>query len=125
MIHLLSHKEEAITKLNEFVALTKNKLGKEIKTIRTDNTAYLGDDIENYLRINGIRHQLSVSYCSSQNSEAERKKNTHLTKWRVPCCPMAIHPHGLRLWAPSPLSVWPQQIFSLSQRVLSRGSVAQ
>lgn len=77
MIHLLSHKEEAITKLNEFVALTINKLGKEIKTIRTDNTGeYLGNDIENYLRINSIRHQLSVSYCSSQNGEAERKK-TH------------------------------------------------
>lgn len=34
MYYLLSHKGEAIAKLKEYVALTKNKFGKQIKAIR-------------------------------------------------------------------------------------------
>lgn len=37
MTYLLSHKGEAITKLNEFITLTKNIFGKQIKGIGTDN----------------------------------------------------------------------------------------
>lgn len=77
MTCLLSHKEEAIKKLKEYVALVKNKFEKLVKTIRIDNAGeYLGDEFENYLTINGIEHQLSIPYFSSENDVAERENRT-------------------------------------------------
>lgn len=77
MIYLLSQKGELISKLKEFVTLTKNKFRKKIKTTRTDNAReYLGDDFENHLIVNGIEHQLSVPYCSPQNGVTETKNRT-------------------------------------------------
>lgn len=81
MTYLLSLKGEAITKLNEFITLTKNIFSKQIKGIGTDNLReYLSNDFENYLKINGIEHQLSVPYCSPQNGGVEEGKNCTLVK---------------------------------------------
>lgn len=80
MTYWLSLKGEAITKLNEFITLTKNIFSKQIKGIGTNNLReYLSNDFENYLKINGIEHQLSVPYCSPQNG-VEDGKNCTLVK---------------------------------------------
>lgn len=65
MIYLTIHKAVAITKLKDYITLTKNKLGNLIKAIRSDNTKeYLGHSFEHYLAEIGIEHQLSFPYCS-------------------------------------------------------------
>lgn len=77
MTYLIVNKSEAVIKLKEFVALTKNKFGKSIKSIISDNAKeYLCDKFENYLIDNGIERQLNVPYCSEQNGVSERKNRT-------------------------------------------------
>lgn len=47
------------------------------KVLRSDNEVeYINNKIENYLRKNSIRHQLTVPHCLSQNGVTERKNRT-------------------------------------------------
>uniref|UniRef100_A0A251VGU8 Putative zinc finger, CCHC-type n=1 Tax=Helianthus annuus TaxID=4232 RepID=A0A251VGU8_HELAN len=49
----------------------------KIKTIRTDRGGeYCGHEFQNFLKDNGIHHQLSTSYTPQQNGVAERKNRT-------------------------------------------------
>lgn len=60
MIYFTAHKAEDMTKLKDFIALAKNKLGNLIKAIKSDKAKEcIGDSFEHYLAEIGIEHQLN------------------------------------------------------------------
>lgn len=64
-------------KLKEFIIYTKNQLGKNIKTIRSDNgKEFVNTRVRELLKKYGILHQLSISYTPQQNGRAEREFRT-------------------------------------------------
>ncbi|GFT75268.1 retrovirus-related Pol polyprotein from transposon TNT 1-94 [Nephila pilipes] len=68
MIYLLSKKDEVHSKLKEYVAMTRNKFGRTIKVLRSDNAGEdIGKEIEDFLKDQGIIHQLTVQYSPQQN----------------------------------------------------------
>jgi len=51
--------------------------GKSVKALRTDNGGeYIAEDFEQYLKVNGISHQLAVRKTPEQNGVAERFNRT-------------------------------------------------
>ena len=55
----------------------------KIKEFRTDNgTECKSNDIQKYLKDNGIKHNTSVEYCHQSNGKAERLNRTLLEKAR-------------------------------------------
>ena len=64
-------------KFKEFEATTTNEVGKAIGTLRTDNGGeYLFTEFQNYLKVKGIRHELTVPHSPQQNGVAERMNRT-------------------------------------------------
>lgn len=77
MIYLLTSKDEVVNKLKDFVMSTSNKFNKMVKTIRSDNgTEYINQEVIDFLKDKGIKHQLTVPYSSQQNGVAERKNRS-------------------------------------------------
>ncbi|HEY0222472.1 MAG TPA: DDE-type integrase/transposase/recombinase, partial [Lactovum miscens] len=77
MIYLMKNKSEVTSKLKQYVALTNNKFGRKIKTLRSDNGGeYLNKELSAYFEHHGIEHQLTVPYCPAQNGVSERKNIT-------------------------------------------------
>ncbi|GBN12713.1 Retrovirus-related Pol polyprotein from transposon TNT 1-94 [Araneus ventricosus] len=77
MIYLLSKKDEVLSKLKEYIAMTRNKFGRTLKVLRSDNGGeYIGKEIEDFLKEQGIVHQLTVPYSPQQNGVSERKNRT-------------------------------------------------
>lgn len=63
------------SKFKEYVVLVHKIVGKKTKKIRSTNgSEYVSNETEEYIRIHGIQHHLTVSYCPSQNGVAGRKK---------------------------------------------------
>ena len=72
--YLLEKKSEVLQKFKEFVALASNNFGQKLCILRTDNGGeYVGKEMEEYLKEEGIEHKLTVSYTPQQNGVAERK----------------------------------------------------
>ncbi|KAF5759182.1 putative RNA-directed DNA polymerase [Helianthus annuus] len=70
-------KSDALSFFKVFKALAENQAGSMIKTIRTDRGGeYCSHEFQNYLKENGIHHQLTTSYTPQQNGVAERKNRT-------------------------------------------------
>lgn len=69
----MSKISEVSEKLKEYVAIVHNKFEKKKPTtIRSDNgDKYTNSEIEEYIRENGIEHQLTVPHCPSQNDVAK------------------------------------------------------
>lgn len=82
-IYILTKKSEVFEKFKEFKALVENKLGFNIKTLRTDNgNEYLSNDFQHFLKRSGISHQTSAPYTPQQNGLAERMNRTLLERAR-------------------------------------------
>ena len=76
-VYFMKHKSEVFDKFKEFEATTTNEVGKAIGTLRTDNGGeYLSTEFQNYLRVKGIRHELTVPHSPQQNGVAERMNRT-------------------------------------------------
>ena len=57
-------------KLNNYpnIAMTKNKVGRKLKNLRTDNAdVCTRKETENYLIEQSLEHELTVSYSSAQS----------------------------------------------------------
>ena len=76
-VYFMKHKSELFDKFKEFEATTTNEVGKAIGTLRTDNGGeYLSTEFQNYLKVKGIRHELTVPHSPQQNGVAERMNRT-------------------------------------------------
>ncbi|GBM35607.1 Retrovirus-related Pol polyprotein from transposon TNT 1-94 [Araneus ventricosus] len=97
MIYLLSKKDEVLSKLKEYVAMTRNKFGRTLKVLRSDNGGeYIGKEIEDFLKEQGIVHQLTVPYSPQQNGVSERKNRTLIEMTR---CLLSEANLPQRFWA--------------------------
>lgn len=76
-IYLLKEKSEVEAKMKEFVAMVKTKFGHKPKTVRSDRGGeYIGGDVQQWLRQEGIQAQFTAPYTPQQNGVAERKNRT-------------------------------------------------
>ncbi|GBN06736.1 Retrovirus-related Pol polyprotein from transposon TNT 1-94 [Araneus ventricosus] len=97
MIYFLSKKGEVLSKLKEYIAMTRNKFGRTLKVLRSDNGGeYIGKEIEDFLKEQGIVHQLTVPYSPQQNGVSERKNRTLIEMTR---CLLSEANLPQRFWA--------------------------
>ena len=76
-VYVLKHKDEVFSKFLEWKALVEKSSGKKVKVFRTDNGGeYTSTKFENYLKKEGITHQLTVPKTPEQNGVAERMNRT-------------------------------------------------
>jgi hypothetical protein len=72
-VYLLKVKSEAFAKFKEYKAFMEARLGRRIKTFRTDNGGeFCSKRFENFCSSNGILHQTSAPYSPQQNGVVER-----------------------------------------------------
>ena len=73
----MKHKSEVPAKFKEFQAVTQNYCRNKIGTLRSDRGGeYQSEDFEEYLKKEGIKHEMSVARCPEQNGVAERINHT-------------------------------------------------
>jgi transposase InsO family protein len=59
----MKKKSEVIEKFKEYKCLVEKKTERKIKTVRSDNgTEYTSHYLEDFLKQEGIRHELTVEY---------------------------------------------------------------
>ena len=59
----------------------ETQTGRKIKILRTDNgSEYESNDFKKFIKVNGIRHELTVPYTLQQNGVAERMNRTVIEK---------------------------------------------
>ena len=76
-VYFIKQKNEVLQKFKEFVNLTTNLTGKQVKNLRCDNGGeYQSICFDNYLKEEGIFHQTTVPDNPSQNGIAERMNHT-------------------------------------------------
>ncbi|CAB0001583.1 unnamed protein product [Nesidiocoris tenuis] len=82
-VHFLSHKNEAFDRFLEFKAQAERQTDHKIKIIRSDGgKEFVNKQFSTYLKKEGIRHQTSVRYSSSQNGVVERAQRSIVEKAR-------------------------------------------
>ena len=75
--YFLKSKDEVFNRFIEWKALVENATGKSIKVLRTDNGGeYTSTVFQNYLKKEGIRHELTIPKTPEQNGVAERLNRT-------------------------------------------------
>lgn len=76
-VKFLRHKSEAKTEIINFIEFTKTQLGSKPKVFRSDGGGeFVNDDLQNYLKSEGIKIQTTVPNTPQQNGIAERKNRT-------------------------------------------------
>ena len=76
-IYLMKNKSETFNLFKEYLLLMKMETGEKVTTLRSDNGGeYVGNDFEQWLKENGIRHEKSAPYTPQQNGAAERENRT-------------------------------------------------
>lgn len=74
VVYIVRRKSETLEKIKEFVEMAKTQFGRKPKILRSDRGGeYIGNQVRNYLKSNGIVGQLTVPYSPQQNGVAERK----------------------------------------------------
>jgi transposase InsO family protein len=76
-VYFMKKKSEVIEKFKEYKCLVEKKTERKIKIVRSDNgTEYTRHYLEDFLKQEGIRHELTVEYTPQQNGVAERKNRS-------------------------------------------------
>ncbi|KMQ87428.1 s00954 pol polyprotein transposon 1731 [Lasius niger] len=74
----IGESDAAFDAFKEFKAYIETQTGRRIKSIQTDNyTAYQNDKFDNFLKINGIKHRLTVTHTPEQNGVTERRNRNN------------------------------------------------
>ncbi|XP_069361062.1 uncharacterized protein [Maniola hyperantus] len=82
-VYFLREKSEVFSVLVEFKILAESQTGRKLKIIRTDNgTEYVNKRVSEFLKQNGIVHQLTVDYTPAQNGVSERANRTIVERAR-------------------------------------------
>ena len=73
-VHLLKNRREAPEKVREFITHIKVQKGYVVKGMRTDGAKeWLSDTMKAFCSREGLRHELTTPYTSSQNGAVERR----------------------------------------------------
>lgn len=73
----LRNRSDVLEAFKSYKLKAEKQTGQQIKKIRTDNgKEYLSNAFKNFLKNEGILHQLSVEYTPQQNEVAEHKNRT-------------------------------------------------
>jgi hypothetical protein len=76
-VYYVNEKSDVFGVFKEYKALVENQTGQTIAVLRTDGGGeYVSNEFEQYLRMHGIQHQLTVRYTPQQNGVAERFNRT-------------------------------------------------
>ena len=76
-VYVLKHKSEVYQKFREWKAMVERESEFQLQTLRTDNGGeYLSTEFKEYLRAEGIRHELTIPKTPEQNGKAERMNRT-------------------------------------------------
>lgn len=76
-VYILKRKDQVFEQFLEWKALAEKRTGQELKAFRTDNGGeFTSTRFEDYLRKEGIRHELTVPKNPEQNGVAERMNRT-------------------------------------------------
>ena len=76
-VYVLKHKSQVFEKFLEWKAMVDRSTGRKLKALRTDNGGeYTSTEFVDYLRSEGIRHELTVPKTPEQNGVAERMNRT-------------------------------------------------
>ncbi|GJY03740.1 putative RNA-directed DNA polymerase [Tanacetum coccineum] len=101
-VFLLKSKNEVFNNIVSFYNLIKNQFEKNIKVFRSDNgTEFINNQVDSFLKINGILHQTTCPYTPQQNGVAERKHRHLLNTARA-----LMFQGGL------PLKMWTESILT-------------
>ncbi|CAK9827482.1 Retrovirus-related Pol polyprotein from transposon TNT 1-94 [Anthophora retusa] len=78
-VYFLKERSEVFDKFLEFKSKVEKQTERKIKVLRSDNgREYCSRKFEDFLKKEGIQHQLSVEYTPQQNGVAERQNRTLL-----------------------------------------------
>ena len=73
-VYLLARKSDVFEKIREYVKYVQTKFQKNIKRIRSDRGGeYVGNEVQSFLKEQGIQFESTVPYTPQQNGRAERK----------------------------------------------------
>ena len=76
-VYILKHKYQVFERFLEWKALVERSTGRKLKALRTDNGGeFTSTEFKDYLKREGIRHELSVPKTPEQNGVAERLNQT-------------------------------------------------
>ena len=75
--YAIKRKSDVFQKFCEWKLEVEKSLGQSVKILRTDNGGeFTSDKFENYLKREGIKHELTIPKCPEQNGVAERFNRT-------------------------------------------------
>ena len=76
-VYILKRKSEVFDKFRKWKAQVECSTGKTLKVLRTDNGGeFTSTEFEEYLKNEGVKHELTVPKCPQQNGVAERLNRT-------------------------------------------------
>lgn len=76
-VYFIREKSEVPRIAMEYIEFVKTQIGRKPKTLRTDRgTEYLNNQLQSYLKQEGIKFECTVGYAPEQNGIAERKNRT-------------------------------------------------
>lgn len=74
---MLRNRSDVLEAFKDYKRKVEKQTGQQIRRLRTDNgREYLSNSFKNFLKAEGIVHQLSVEYTPQQNGVAKRKNRT-------------------------------------------------
>ena len=72
-VYLLKRKDEVFKHLLEWKAMVEKSCGRKLTVLQSDNGGkYTGRQLQDYLKAEGVRHELTVPKTPQQNGVAER-----------------------------------------------------
>ncbi len=78
-LYVINSKAEVFSKFRDWKVLVECQTGQKLKTLRSDNGGeYTSGEFADYLRSQGIRHELTVPKNPQQNGVSERFNRTLL-----------------------------------------------
>ena len=76
-VYVMRNKSDIFKQFTEWMAMAEQLTGKRLKVLRSDNGGeYTSSEFEEYLKQNGVIHQLTVPKCPEQNAIAKRLNRT-------------------------------------------------
>ena len=84
MVYIMKYKSEVLEKFKEWKAITEKLTETKMETFQTDNGGeYTSKDFEDYLKKEGIHHELTIPNTPQQNGATERMNRTRVESVRA------------------------------------------